>query len=96
LIFNKFRSSNTYDLQRDADASGTGRYNVGRLIERRGPDGKVVDLLAAITADCPRKAAGYFSDRCGAKCPLAGKIKKDYSVAVVAVIDTSDGSSHPT
>jgi hypothetical protein len=56
----------------------------------------VVDLLAAITADCPRKAAGYFSDRCGAKCPLAGKIKKDYSVAVVAVIDTSDGSSHPT
>ena len=46
-----------------------GRYHVERLIERRGPRGKVVDLLAEVTADCPRRAAANFTDRCGAKCP---------------------------
>ncbi|MEJ2375933.1 MAG: hypothetical protein P8Y71_11125 [Pseudolabrys sp.] len=46
-----------------------GRYRVDRLIEGRGPDGKVVDLLAEITVDCPQKAAGNFNDRCGVCCP---------------------------
>jgi hypothetical protein len=46
-----------------------GRYNVGPLIDQRGHDGKVVDLLAEITADCPRRAARNFNDRCGANCP---------------------------
>ena len=46
-----------------------GRYKVSRLIESHGPDGKVVDLLAEVTADCPRRAAGNFNDRCGANSP---------------------------
>ena len=46
-----------------------GRYNVVGLIERRGHDGKVVDLLAEITADCPRRITGSFNDRCAARCP---------------------------
>jgi hypothetical protein len=46
-----------------------GRYRLDRLIESRGPDGKVVDLLAEITADCPCRAASNFNDRCGAQCP---------------------------
>jgi hypothetical protein len=32
-----------------------GRYSVERLIERRGCDGKVVDLLADLSVDCPRR-----------------------------------------
>jgi hypothetical protein len=35
-----------------------GRYAVARLIEQRGRDAKVLDLLAEITANCPKKRAG--------------------------------------
>jgi hypothetical protein len=51
-----------------------GRYAVGRLIERRGRDGKIVDWLEEITADCPRKIKGSISDRCGARCPDLTKV----------------------
>ena len=46
-----------------------GRYAVARLIEQRGHDAKVVDLLAEITANCPKKQAGNMSDQCAARCP---------------------------
>jgi hypothetical protein len=42
---------------------------VARLIEQRGRDAKVVDFLAEITADCPKKQAGNMSDQCAARCP---------------------------
>ena len=45
-----------------------GRYAIARLIGRRGRDAKVLDLLAEITADCPKKQAGNMSDSCGARC----------------------------
>jgi hypothetical protein len=35
-----------------------GRYAVARLIEQRGHDAKVVDLLAELKADCPKQQAG--------------------------------------
>jgi len=57
-------------LQVTCDKCGRkGRYAVARLIEQRGPDGKVVDFLAEITADCPKKQAGNMSDQCAARCP---------------------------
>jgi hypothetical protein len=46
-----------------------GRYPVTRLIEQRGRDAKVVEFLAEITADCPKKQAGDLSDQCAARCP---------------------------
>lgn len=46
-----------------------GRYAVRRLVEQRGPDATVIDRLAEITADCPRKIARSMSDQCGARCP---------------------------
>jgi hypothetical protein len=46
-----------------------GRYSVDRLIHRRGCDGKVVDLLADLSADCPRRITSSFNDRCNAHCP---------------------------
>lgn len=46
-----------------------GRYSITRLIEQRGRDAKVLDLLAEITADCPKKQAGNMSDQCAARCP---------------------------
>jgi hypothetical protein len=46
-----------------------GRYGVARLIEQRGSDGKVVDLLAELKADCPKQLAGNMSDQCAARCP---------------------------
>jgi hypothetical protein len=46
-----------------------GQYWVSRLIEQRGLGGKVVDLLAEVSADCPKKRARNFSDQCGAQCP---------------------------
>jgi hypothetical protein len=46
-----------------------GRYSIERLIDRRGNDGKVVDLLADLSTDCPRRIANTFTDQCNAHCP---------------------------
>jgi hypothetical protein len=46
-----------------------GRYSVERLINRHGDDGKVVDLLADLAAECPRRNGNSFNDRCNAHCP---------------------------
>jgi hypothetical protein len=46
-----------------------GRYAVARLIEQHGSDAKVVDFLAEIAADCPKKQVGNMSDQCAARCP---------------------------
>lgn len=45
-----------------------GRYPVARLIEQRGRDGKMPDLLTEITTDCPKKRVGNMSDMCAARC----------------------------
>jgi hypothetical protein len=39
---------------------------VARLIEQRGPDGKIVDLLSELRSDCPKHLAG---DMGAARCP---------------------------
>jgi hypothetical protein len=46
----------------------SGQYPVANLIERRGPDAKLPDLLAEITADCPKRANNRVAmlDLCGA------------------------------
>jgi hypothetical protein len=46
-----------------------GNYRVARLIHERGRDGKVIDWLDEITADCPKKIAHSMNDQCGARCP---------------------------
>ena len=46
-----------------------GRYAVARLIEQRGPDGKIVDLLSELRSDCPKHQAGDMGDMCAARCP---------------------------
>jgi len=47
---------------------------VARLIEQRGRDAKVVDFLAEIAADCPKKQAGNMGDQCAARCPDLPKV----------------------
>ena len=51
-----------------------GRYPFGRLIDRCGSDGKVVDLLAGLSADCPRSVANSLYDLCNAHYPDISKI----------------------
>lgn len=46
-----------------------GQYRLDRLIEHRGADGTIIDFLAEISADCPRRQAGKIYDLCGASCP---------------------------
>jgi hypothetical protein len=46
-----------------------GRYPVKRLIDDRGLDGKLIDWLDEITADCPKKLAHNMNEPCGARCP---------------------------
>ena len=46
-----------------------GRYLVKRLIDDRGLDGKLIDWLDEITADCPKKLAHNMNEPCGARCP---------------------------
>ena len=51
-----------------------GRYSVARLAERLGPDAKLTDWLAGITADCPRRKSMDMSDQCGACSPDLPKV----------------------
>jgi hypothetical protein len=51
-----------------------GRYALARFVEQHGYDGKVLDLLSEITADCPKKQAGNMSDQCAAWCPDLPKV----------------------
>jgi hypothetical protein len=43
-----------------------GRYILPRLIRNRGRDGKVIDWLDELTAECPKKIARNMNDPCGA------------------------------
>jgi hypothetical protein len=45
-----------------------GSYRVVGLIDTRGGDGKIIDWLDELTAQCPRKQARNMNDPCGAKC----------------------------
>jgi hypothetical protein len=51
-----------------------GRYSIARLVERLGPDAKLTDWRASITADCPRRRSLDMSDQCGAHCPDLSKV----------------------
>jgi hypothetical protein len=51
-----------------AKCERAGRYRLDRLIENRGCDAKIVDWLAELTADCPKKIARSWSDH-AARCP---------------------------
>jgi hypothetical protein len=58
-----------YMLHAACDKCGRkGRYPVVRLIEQRGRDAKVIDWLAEITADCPKKRA------CNMQRPMRGTV----------------------
>jgi hypothetical protein len=48
-----------------------GRYALARLIEQRGPEARMTDFLAEITANCPKKQAASRKRR-GAEAPAAG------------------------
>ena len=45
-----------------------GRYILARLIRNRGRDGKFIDWLDELTADCTKKQASNMNDPCGARC----------------------------
>jgi hypothetical protein len=57
-----------------AKCGRNGRYAVARLVDSRGADAKVSDLLDEIAADCPRRKAANFSDMCGARCPELARV----------------------
>jgi len=52
----------------------SGRYRLQALIASRGRDGKMIDWLDVITADCPKKSAHNMNDQCGARCPDLPKV----------------------
>ena len=49
----------------------TGQYRVAKLIDRYGPDAKLVDWKDEITKDCPKRANDRVAlmDLCGANFP---------------------------
>jgi hypothetical protein len=46
------------------------RYPLHRLIDRHGGNATIIDWLAGLTADCPRKRSASISDQCHARCPV--------------------------
>jgi hypothetical protein len=51
-----------------------GRYPLQRLIDDRGRNGKVIDWLDELTAECPKKFAHNMNDPCGARCQQLPKV----------------------
>ena len=51
-----------------------GCYGLGRLIEKRGRDAKLIDWLDELTAECPKKIAHNMNDPSGTKCPQLPKV----------------------
>ena len=51
-----------------------GRYILARLIRKRGRDGKVIDWLDELTADCSKKQARNMNDPCGVRCPDLARV----------------------
>ena len=45
-----------------------GCYGLSRLIDKCGRDGKVIDWLDELTADCSKEQARNMNDPCGARC----------------------------
>lgn len=45
------------------------RYQLGRLIQRNGPDGNVLDFSTEISAGCPLRMADNFYDPCAVNYP---------------------------
>jgi hypothetical protein len=45
-----------------------GNYRLNGLIDRRGRDGKFIDWLDEVTAECPKKITRDMNDPCGARC----------------------------
>ena len=52
-----------------------GRYILAaRLIRKRGGNGKVIDWLDELIAECPKKVAHNMNDPCGARCRDLAKV----------------------
>jgi len=49
-------------------------YKVQSLIEERGRDGKVIDWLDEIIADCSKTRAANMNDQCGVRCPYLPRV----------------------
>ena len=45
-----------------ATSAGAMVYGLGRLIEKRGRDAKLIDWLDELTAECPKKIARNMND----------------------------------
>ena len=46
-----------------------GRYHTARLVERHGASMTMGELLALLSADCPRHGNPSWYDRCDPHCP---------------------------
>ncbi len=46
-----------------------GRYRLNHLIEHHGREANLVDWLAGIAGDCPKRTTVNWNDRCRAQCP---------------------------
>jgi hypothetical protein len=51
-----------------------GWYSVRLLIQQYGRDSTILDWKDDLTADCPRRLKGDYSDQCGARCPDLAKV----------------------
>ena len=51
------------------------RYDVERLIRQYGWDAKLTDLLATLTADCPKRGSVSIHDRCKAVYERRGDLR---------------------
>ena len=46
-----------------------GRYNVRKLIEKYGRDGRMMEWREQLNGDCPKRDAKQLHDRCDLICP---------------------------
>lgn len=83
IIFGDLEGKLTALRVKCAKCGRAGRYRLCRLIDQRGHDGRIVDFLDDVAADCHRRNSINWNDRCGAKCPQMMRV---FALAFAAVI----------
>lgn len=62
----------TYMIKIACKCGRAGQYRVDRLIEKLGPEATILNWVAQVSADCPKRnnPANLYYDRCDPLCTL--------------------------
>ena len=76
-----------------------GCYGLGRLIEKRGGDAKLIDWLDELTAECPKKSAHNMNEVSGVNILVQAMATTEFWIKTAFILVFSGGcllaTAHP-